>query len=81
MQLTAEDEMAEQVRACLQSLDELEAEFIEKCWLCEPRVPLKYFSEKWHLSAKDLNELRSRVLVRLRELLAARGIESVTDIC
>lgn len=79
MQVNREAEMADVLQSCLPALDDMEASFVQDCWLREPQVALKTFAEQWHLSPKDLAELRSRVLVRLQELLAARGITSVAD--
>ena len=81
MQVTAEDEIEALVRSCLPALDQIEAAFIEECWLREPKVPLTEFSQRWQLSGKALTELRSRVLVRMKRLLATRGVKSVADIC
>jgi hypothetical protein len=81
MQVTAEDELAELFCACLPELDEIEAALVQDCWLREPKVPLTEFSKQWHLSGKALTELRSGVLVRMRRLLATRGVKSVADIC
>ena len=81
MQVTAEYELADLFCACLPELDEIEAAFVRDCWLCEPKVPLKEFSSQWHLSGKAMTELRSRVLVQMKRLLATRGVESVSDIC
>ena len=80
MQVMAEDEMAGLISACLPGLDEIEAAYIRNCWLREPQMPLATFSKEWHLSAKRLAELRSRVLVRLKELLASKKICSVVDV-
>ena len=81
MQVTAEEEIADLLGSCLPELDQIEAAFIEECCLREPKVTLKKFSRQWRLSAKALTELRSRVLVRMRRLLATRGVKSVADIC
>ena len=80
MQLTADEEMTDLIRACLPSLDEIEAAFVQDCWLGEPRVPLKELSEKWHLSAKALTELRSRVMLQMKELLSKQRIQSMADL-
>jgi len=80
METLIEWEMEDVVRSCLPELDEIEAEFVQECWLREPKVPLKKFSEKWHISAKEMADLKGRVLVRLRELLAKQGIESMADL-
>jgi hypothetical protein len=81
MQMTAADEMAGLIRFCLPELDQIETAFIEECCLREPKVTLKKFSRQWRLSAKALTELRSRVLVRMKKVLATRGVKSVADIC
>ena len=81
MQVTVEDELADLFCACLPELDEIEAAFVRDCWLREPKVPLSEFSKQWHLSGKALTELRSRVLVRMKKVLATRGVKSVADIC
>jgi hypothetical protein len=80
MQVDAEQEMTDLIQSYLPSLDEMEAAFIWDCWLWEPRMPLKKFSENWRLSGKAMTELRSRVLLRLRNLLAEKNIHSVVDI-
>ena len=80
MQVTAEEEMTDLVRCCLPALDEIEAAFVRDCWLREPKVPLRQFSTEWGVSAKAFTELRSRVLRRLRELLASKKVQSVVDI-
>ena len=46
MQLTAEQEMAELLDACLPKLDGVEAAFVRDCWLREATVPLRQFSVK-----------------------------------
>jgi hypothetical protein len=81
MQVTAEDEIEVLVRFCLPALETIEAAFVRDCWLREPKVPLTEFSKQWHLSGKALTELRSRVLVRMKKVLATRGVKSVADIC
>jgi hypothetical protein len=80
MQLTAEDEMADLLRGCLPELDQVEAAFIRDCWLREPQMPLQKFSESRGLSAKALTGLRKRALVRLKDLLASKNINSVADV-
>ena len=80
MQVIAEDEIEALVRSCLPALDEIEAAFIEECWLREPKVPLTDFSQRWDLSGKALTELRSRVLVRMKDVMAKKGITSIANI-
>jgi hypothetical protein len=80
MQLTAEEEMTDLIRACLPELERIEAAFIQECYLQEPTVPLANFSKEWRLSAKALNEVRKRALVRLKDLVAKRGFNSILDI-
>lgn len=80
MQVIAEDEMAGILRSCLQELDQVEAAFIEDCWLREPQLPLRDFSKEWGLSTKELKEVRERALVRLKDLMARKGITSIADI-
>ncbi len=79
MQVMAGEEMAGLISACLPGLEEIEAAYIQNCWLREPPVPVGKFSKEWHLSAKRLAELRSRVLVRLKTLMAKKGFTSVAD--
>jgi hypothetical protein len=81
MQVTPEEEIADLLGSCLPELDQIEAAFIQECCLREPKVPLTEFSKQRHLSGKALTELRSRVLVRMKRLLATRGVKSVADIC
>ena len=80
MQMTGEDEMAGLIRSCLPALDQIEAAFIQECCLREPKVTLAVFSGQWDLSTKALNEVRKRVLVRLKDLIAKKGITSIADI-
>jgi hypothetical protein len=80
MQVTAEEEMADLVLACLPELDEMEAAYIRDCCLREPTMPLRDFSQQWGLSAKALKEVRGQALVRLKDLMAQKGITSITDI-
>ena len=80
MQVIAEAEIAEMIRSCLPALDEMEAAYIQECYLHEPPMPLAVFSKRWRLSAKALNEFRTRALARLRELMAQKGITSIADV-
>lgn len=80
MQVTAEEELSDLLDACLPALDEIEATFVEDCCLREPQLTLRDFSIMWGLSAKALQEVRKQVLVRLRELMAQKGITSIADI-
>lgn len=80
MQVMAEDEMAGLISACLPALDEIEAAFIQNCWLREAPVPPGKVSKECHLSGKALTELRGRVLERLKDLLESKNIRSVADI-
>jgi hypothetical protein len=80
MQLTVEDEMAELIRSCLPELDGFEAAFVRDCWLREPPVPMTTFSKQWGLSTKVLTEVRERVLLRLKDVMAEKGITSFADI-
>jgi hypothetical protein len=80
MQLTAEEEMTDLICACLPELDEVEAAFVRDCWLREPKIGLSRFAKVWRLTAKDLNEIRTRTLERLRALLAEKGIKSIQEI-
>jgi hypothetical protein len=80
MRPSAEEQMTELIHSCLSSLGEIEAAFIRDCWLEEPRVSLGEFSKERHMSGKELTELRARVLLRLRNLLAEKNIHSVVDI-
>jgi hypothetical protein len=80
MQVTAEEEIADVLRACLRDLDQIEAAFIQDCYLQEPPMPLRDFSNKWGLSAKALNEVRRRALAGLKDLMAQKGITSIADV-
>jgi hypothetical protein len=80
MEVTALDEMAGLLDRCLPELDEIEAAFVKSQYLDEPRVSLPEFARHWHLSKKAMDELRSRVAVRMKELLAKKNIHSVGDI-
>jgi hypothetical protein len=80
MRLTAEEEMTDLIRACLPELEQIEAAFIQECYLQEPTVPLADFSKEWRLSAKALNEVRKRALLRLKELMSKQNINSLADI-
>jgi hypothetical protein len=80
MQVTAEEEMADLLDACLPELDGVEAAFVRDCWLREPQLPLRDFSKKWRLSAGALNVVRKRALVRLKDVMAKKGITSIADI-
>lgn len=80
MQVTAEEEMTDLVHSCLPELDQIEEAFINDCCLREPRLPWREFSKAWNLSGKALTEFRSRVLVRLTELLASKNIYSIVEI-
>ena len=44
------------------------------------KTPLWAFAKRWRLSQKDLTELRSRAVDRLKERLAAKNIHSLEDI-
>jgi hypothetical protein len=80
MQVIPEVEIAELIRSCLPALDEVEAAYIEDCYLQEPPTPLAVFSEQWRLSTKALKELRSRSLLRLKDRIARKGITSIADV-
>jgi hypothetical protein len=80
MQATLEVEIAELIRSCLPALETIEAAFIEECWLREPKVLLTEFSQRWQLSGKALTDLRSRALVRLKDVMVKKGITSIADI-
>ena len=80
MQVTAEEEMAGLIASCLPELEEIEAAFIRGQYLDEPRVSLPEFAQRWHLSKKAMDELRNRVAVRMKELLAEKQIHSLKDI-
>ena len=80
MQVTAHDQMADLVASCLSELDEIEAAYVQDCYLLEPPVPLAVFSKHWRLSAKALSEVRKRALTRLKDVMAKKGITSVADI-
>jgi DNA-directed RNA polymerase sigma subunit (sigma70/sigma32) len=80
MQVKAVDEMATVIASCLEELDEIERAFIRQYFLNDQKTTLPQFARRWGLSAKKLTELRSRVAVRLREVLAERTIYSIGDI-
>ena len=80
MQVIAEEEMAGLIASCLPELEEIEAAFIRGQYLNEPRVSLPEFAQRWQLSKTEMVELRSRVAVRMKELLAEKQIHSVGDI-
>jgi hypothetical protein len=80
MQVTANDEMAELVHSCLLELVGVEAAFVRECLLREPTVPLREFAKEWGLSAKALNETRERTLLRLKDVMAGKGITSIADV-
>ena len=80
MQVTAEEEMARLIASCLPELEEVEAAFLKGQYLDEPRVSLPEFAERWQLSKKAMDELRSQAPVRMKKLLAKKNIRSVGDI-
>lgn len=80
MEVKAEEEMAGLIASCLPDLDEIEAAFIRGQYLDDPKIALPEFAQRWRLSKKAMDELRSRVAVRMQELLAKRQIHSVGDI-
>ena len=80
MQVTAEDEIEALVRSCLPALEAIEAAFVRDCWLREPTVLLTEFSQQWHLSTKAVKELQTRALVRLKGVMAKKGITSIANI-
>jgi hypothetical protein len=80
MQVTAEEELSDLLDACLPELDQIEAAFIEDCCLREPNMLLRDFSKTWGLSAKALNDVRKRALVRLKDVMAKKRITSISDI-
>jgi len=80
MQIKAEDEMTLMIDGCLSELEEIEVAFFRECHLLEPKTPLPKFAKKRGLSQKALNALRSRAESRLKESLAAKGIQSLGDI-
>jgi DNA-directed RNA polymerase sigma subunit (sigma70/sigma32) len=80
MQVTAEEEIADLLGACLPELDEVEAAFIQERCIREPKVTLKNFSRTWGLSAKAISEVQKRALLRLKDLIAEKGINSLADI-
>lgn len=80
MQVKAEEEMAGLIASCLPELDEIEVAFIRGQYLDEPRISLPEFAQRWQLSKKALEELRSQVAVRMKELLSKKNIHSVGDI-
>jgi hypothetical protein len=80
MQITAVDEMTTVIVSCLAELDEIEGAFIQEYFLNDQKTTLPQFARGWGLSAKQLNELRGRVAVRLRELMATKNIRSIRDI-
>ena len=80
MEVTAEEEMAGLIARCLPELDEIEAAYIRGQYLDEPKVSLPDFARRWRLSKKAMDELRSRVAVRMQKLLAKNQIRSIGDI-
>jgi hypothetical protein len=80
MEVKAEEEMTSLVARCLPELDEIEAAYIRGQYLDEPKVSLPEFAQRWRLSKKAMDELRSRVAVRMQELLAKKQIRSIGDI-
>jgi hypothetical protein len=80
VQLTPEREMTVMIDECLSELDKIEAAFLRDCHLHQLKTPLWAFAKRWRLSQKDLTELRSRALDRLKERLAAKNIHSLGDI-
>ena len=80
MQVNADETMAELVDLCVSELDEIEAAFINGQYFDQPRVSLPEFAQRWSLSKKAMDELRSRVAGRMKELLTRKGITSITDI-
>jgi hypothetical protein len=80
MEVKAEEEMAGLISSCLPDLDEIEAAFIRGQYLEQPKVSLPEFAQRWRLSKKAMGELRSRVAVRMQELLAGKQIHSIGDI-
>ena len=80
MQVTAEEEAADLLGACLRELDQVEGAFIQECCLREPQLPLRDFSKQWGLSAKALTQIRERALLRLKDVMAGKGTTSIADI-
>jgi hypothetical protein len=80
MQVSAEENMAIVIASCLKQLDETETAFVREYYLSDQKTTLTQFAKRWRLSTKALSELRSRVGVRFKELLAAKNIFSIGDL-
>jgi hypothetical protein len=80
MQVKPEDEMVGMLDACLGELGCLEVAFIRECYLAEPKLTFKDFALQRRLSPKQLSELRTQVMSRLKDRLAAKDIHEIGDI-
>ncbi len=80
MELKCEEEMVGLIAGCLPELSEIEAAYLQQRYLDEPKSSLSEFAQRWQLTKKTMDELRGRVAVRLRELLARKQIYSMKDI-
>jgi hypothetical protein len=80
MQVNPEEELAVIIEACLGELGCLEAAFIRECYLADPKPTFKDFAMQRGLSPKQLSELRTQVMSRLKEGLAAKNIQKIGDV-
>lgn len=80
MQIGTEKEMSDLVAFALEQVDDLEAVFLQACFLSEPTMTLANFAKRHQLSQKAMKQLRQNADQKLRSALAERGIFSLQDI-
>jgi hypothetical protein len=80
MEVAESIDMAVLLKGCLAKMDQMEATFIENCFLAEPRVTFKVFAEDQGLKPKAFAEFRSRAFRRLKEELAGKNVRSMWDL-
>lgn len=80
MELKCEEEMIDLIAGCLPELSEIEAAYLKQRYLDEPKSTLGEFAQRWRLTKKAMDELRGRVAIRMKELLAQKQIYSMKDI-
>jgi DNA-directed RNA polymerase sigma subunit (sigma70/sigma32) len=68
------------ITSCLTTLTELEADYVRKYYLQQPKMTLTEFRNAAGLSAKSFNGLRQSAISKLKNSLAEKNVHSMTDI-
>ncbi len=77
-QIRLDDAVEKAMGECLSRLTPIEADFVRECLL--RRMTYAEFSAKWGLPSEPLTEFKVGTLVKLKGILATKGIFGMGDL-